>query len=357
MTGPITIQTPARLHFGLLDLNGGLGRIDGGIGLALEEPRTVIAAERRIAVEVSCPMDREFEARLGATARAVCAAYGFPGASVRVLARAKPHSGLGSASQTLVGAGIAICALYGKKATASEIAALVGRGGTSGIGVGAIESGGFILDGGHRFRRGQGSKEGYSPSSASVGVPPPPVLARYNFPAWDVLIVIPSGEGASGERERDLFEEACPISARDVEKMARILLVQMLPALVEADLPAFGAAMEAYQRYGFKRFELKTQGPLIAECIEFLRSNGGAGVGMSSWGPSLYAFGHDLSELRLKAGEWLTARGGGEVILTKANNIGYRLVLPDEAKASAASTGVSGNPPGFAPAQGEATPP
>jgi hypothetical protein len=33
----IVIQTPARLHFGLLDLNGSLGRIDGGIGLALEE--------------------------------------------------------------------------------------------------------------------------------------------------------------------------------------------------------------------------------------------------------------------------------------------------------------------------------
>ncbi len=357
MTGPITIQTPARLHFGLLDLNGGLGRIDGGIGLALEAPRTVISAGRGAAVEVFCPIDRELEGRVGAAARAVCEAYGFPGASVRILARAKPHSGLGSASQALVGAGIAICALYGKKAVASEIAALVGRGGTSGIGVGAIESGGFLLDGGHRFRRGQGSKAGYSPSSASVGVPPPPVLARYNFPAWDVLIVIPSGEGASGERERDLFEEACPIAGRDVEKMARILLVQMLPALVEADLPAFGAAMESYQHYGFKRFELKTQGPLIAECIEFLRSNGGAGVGMSSWGPSLYAFGRDLSDLRLKAGEWLNARGGGEVILTKANNTGYRLVPSGEATASGSSTSGSRNEPGFPPPQGEATPP
>lgn len=338
MAGPVTIQTPARLHFGLLDLNGGLGRIDGGVGLALEEPRTVIAAERGAAVEVSCPMDRGFEARLLAAAGAVCESYALPGASVRVLARAKPHSGLGSATQTLLGAGIAICALYGLKENASEIGALVGRGGTSGIGVGAIESGGFILDGGHRFGRGPGSKGGYSPSSASVGVPPAPVLARYDFPDWDVLIVVPRGEGASGERERDLFEEACPIAKRDVEKMARILLVQMLPALVEADLPAFGAAMEAYQRYGFKRFELKTQGPLIAECIEFLRLNGGVGVGMSSWGPSLYAFGHDLSDLRSRAWAWLSGKGGGEVILTKANNVGYRLIAQDGSKVRAASS-------------------
>jgi len=328
MTELIAIQTPARLHFGLLDLNGGLGRIDGGIGLALEEPRTLIVVVQSAAVEVDCPMDRPMEARLRAAAQVVCESYGFPGASISVHERAKPHAGLGSASQLLVGAGIAICALYGRKALASEIAALVGRGGTSGIGVGAIETGGFILDGGHRFRRGQGSKDGYSPSSASVGVPPPPVLARYDFPDWDGLIVIPSGEGASGERERDLFKEACPIAARDVEKMARILLVQMLPALMEADLPAFGAAMEAFQSYGFKRFERKTQGPLIAECIDFLRLNGGEGVGMSSWGPSLYAFGHDLSDLRTKAGEWLFERGGGTVIRTKANNQGYRLIAP-----------------------------
>ena len=201
--------------------------------------------------------------------------------------------------------------------------------------------GGFVLDGGHRFRRGRGSKEGYSPSSASVGVSPPPVLARYNFPDWDVLIVIPRGEGASGERERDLFEEACPIADRDVEKMSRILLVQMLPALLEADLPAFGAALEAYQSYGFKRFEFNTQGPLIPECVEFLRVNGGVGVGMSSWGPSLHAFGRDLSGLRLKAREWLSARGGGEVVLTRANNEGYRLIPAGEAKAGAAASGSS----------------
>ena len=269
-------------------------------------------------------MEPSFEKRLKAALHAVCGHYGFPGVSVSVKERARPHSGLGSASQTLVGAGIAVCALHGLSPGAAEIAGLVGRGGTSGIGIGAIEQGGFIVDGGHRFRRGEGSKSGYSPSSASVGVPPPPLLARYEFPAWDVLIVIPRGEGASGNRERDLFEEACPVPAGDVEKMCRILLTQMLPAVLEEDLKTFGAAMEAYQRYGFKVFEAETQGPLIAECAELLRSAGGEGVGMSSWGPTLYAFGDDLSPLRAKAESWLAARGGGEVILTKANNVGFR---------------------------------
>lgn len=320
----IVIQTPARLHFGLLDLHGGLGRIDGGIGLALDEPRTVISARRSRNCEAACPMEPGFEVRLESALLSVCSHYGLPGASIAVAERARPHSGLGSASQTLVGAGIAVCALYGLSPDASEIAGLVGRGGTSGIGIGAIQQGGFILDGGHRFRRGDGSKTGYSPSSASVGVPPPPILARYAFPAWDVLIVIPQGEGASGDRERDLFEEACPVPAEEVEKMCRILLTQMLPAILEEDLETFGSAMEAFQGYGFKVFEAETQGPLVAECEDFLRSNGGQGVGMSSWGPTLFAFGDDLSALRDKAQGWLSSRGGGEVLLTKANNDGFR---------------------------------
>ena len=324
----IVIQTPARLHFGLLDLHGGLGRIDGGIGLALEQPRTVISARRRQGCGATCPMEPGFRERLEASVRDVCDHYALPGASVEVRERARPHSGLGSASQTLIGAGMAVCALYGLHPGSREIAAVVGRGGTSGIGVAAIQSGGFILDGGHRFRRGEGSKSGYSPSSASVGAPPPPVLARYDFPDWDVLIVIPRGEGASGDRERDLFEEACPVPARDVEKMCRILLTQILPAVLEEDLESFGAAMEAYQGYGFKVFEAATQGPLIAACAGFLRQNGGVGVGMSSWGPTLYAFGRDLSRLRVKAGRWLSSNGGGEVFLTKANNEGFKWRSP-----------------------------
>ena len=110
--------------------------------------------------------------------------------------------------------------------------------------------------------------------------------------------------------------------------MSRILLMQLLPALVKEDLATFGAAMEAYQRYGFKLFELNTQCPLIAACIEFLRRNGGVGVGMSRWGPALYAFSYDLSHLQSKSVAWLAANGGGEAILTRANNVGFRQIVP-----------------------------
>jgi beta-ribofuranosylaminobenzene 5'-phosphate synthase len=108
--------------------------------------------------------------------------------------------------------------------------------------------------------------------------------------------------------------------------MCHILLMQMMPAVLEADLEMFGRAMEAFQKLGFKVFELRAQTQLLYDCLKFLKDNGGVGVGMSSWGPALFAFGEDLSELHRKTEEWLASHGGGTAILTRANNKGMRLV-------------------------------
>jgi beta-ribofuranosylaminobenzene 5'-phosphate synthase len=310
----------------LLDLNGQIGRIDGGIGLALESPHTTIEAVRADEIRVECESEQGIEERLGATVKTVCETFDLPGARINVLSRPLPHVGLGSATQTLVGAGHAVCLLYGLDKSSWELAKLAGRGGTSGIGVEAIRSGGFILDGGHRFRREGNSKHEYTPSGSSEGIEPPPVLARHDFPDWDILIAVPLGEGASGLREVTLFKVVCPIPLDDVREMCHIILMQMLPAVIEKDLMTFGPAMERFQQLGFKVFEYRAQTELLQECVRFLKSSGGVGVGMSSWGPAVFAFGEDLSELQSKAQSWLDTHGGGETILTKANNAGLRVV-------------------------------
>jgi beta-ribofuranosylaminobenzene 5'-phosphate synthase len=255
--------------------------------------------------------------------------YNLGPVTVRIIERSLPHVGLGSATQTLVGAAHAVCRLYGCEKTSQELAAVVGRGGTSGIGVAAIESGGFLVDGGHRFRRGNEGKQEYTPSGSTVGVAPPPVLARYDFPDWDVLVVVPLGRGQSGLREVTLFKVVCPIPLDEVERMCHILMFQMMPAVIEKDLETFAAAMESFQKIGFKSFEYRAQTSLLHECLAFLRENGALGAGMSSWGPSLYAFGEDLSELCERAKDWLKSHGGGETLLTKANNTGMKVTVQD----------------------------
>ncbi|MFD0935973.1 GHMP kinase, partial [Methylobacterium trifolii] len=40
----VEVEAPARLHFGFLDLHGGLGRRFGSIGLAIDAPAVRLAA-------------------------------------------------------------------------------------------------------------------------------------------------------------------------------------------------------------------------------------------------------------------------------------------------------------------------
>ena len=59
------------------------------------------------------------------------------------------HSGLGSGTQLSLAVGKLLADFNSQKMDASQIASIVGRGGTSGIGVASFENGGFIMDGGH----------------------------------------------------------------------------------------------------------------------------------------------------------------------------------------------------------------
>lgn len=324
----IVCQFPARLHFGLLDMNGSLGRVDGGIGLAIAQPATVLEAVRADAVRVRGVMEASLRERLRQGLPIVCARLGLPGAQVTVHQAPPPHSGFGSATQTLVGAAKTVSLLAGRSMASTRLAHLMGRGGTSGIGSAVIDGGGFIVDGGHAFRRGRGAKTGFAPSGAAETFSPPPVLMQRPFPApWRILVCCPQGLDISGKQEADLFARVCPVPDDQVARMSRILLSQILPALAEEDLDAFGRGLEAYQGLGFKQAEIRSQTPTVRACMERLRARGGQGVGMSSWGPTVFALGRDLEALQQDMQAWLRARGGGEAFVTAADNAGCRILL------------------------------
>ena len=39
------MNTPSRVHVSLIDMHGGLGWVDGGIGITLDEPGILLEAE------------------------------------------------------------------------------------------------------------------------------------------------------------------------------------------------------------------------------------------------------------------------------------------------------------------------
>lgn len=145
----VIVEAPARIHMGLIDMNGSSGRVDGGIGLSVEDPAIVVEAKRSDGIQINCGGD-DF-GRMEKTVKDVIEALGVKGGAEVTLHHTYPgHIGLGSGTQLSLATARAVSELY-RPLPVREIAAISGRGGTSGIGTAAFESGGFILDGGHRF--------------------------------------------------------------------------------------------------------------------------------------------------------------------------------------------------------------
>jgi beta-ribofuranosylaminobenzene 5'-phosphate synthase len=160
-----------------------------------------------------------------------------------------------------------------------QLALLTGRGHRSGIGLHGFRRGGFLVDGG---RREEGSV--------------PPLLTRHHFPdEWSVLVVQPPGRhGLHGRDELRAFSELPPIAESLTDRLCRLVMLGILPAIVERDLAAFGAAIEELQAHVGASFAPAQGGPYssprAAEIVGELHKAGFTGCGQSSWGPTLYAF-------------------------------------------------------------------
>ncbi|HWQ45097.1 MAG TPA: beta-ribofuranosylaminobenzene 5'-phosphate synthase [Methanosarcina barkeri] len=320
----IKVVSPSRLHLTLIDLNAELGRVDGGAGIALESPCLEISATEDDTIEVFG--DPFLAGRMRKAAEALLPAG--KGIRLHINDSLPDHVGLGSGTQAALSTAAAVNKIYGLGKSVRELAVAVGRGGTSGIGVAAFENGGFILDGGHKFK----DKGAFSPSAASH-VPPGPVLFRRNFPDWPIVLVIPNSKGAHAEEEVNIFKKCCPIPLAEVQEICHVILMQMLPALVEEDLESFGRAINHFQITGFKRKEVELQSRPVLDIMEYMRDNGASGAGISSFGPVVYGIVGSAGEgkrLRQEAQRMLDESLGGKVLLTKAKNHGADILgCPD----------------------------
>ena len=312
----INVVSPSRLHLTLIDLNAEIGRVDGGVGITLESPSLEISAAEADAVEVVG--DSLLAGRMQKAAKAVLPAG--KGIRIHIKRDLSDHVGLGSGTQAALSAAAAVNEIYGLGKSVRELAVAVGRGGTSGIGVAAFESGGFILDGGHKFK----DKGAFSPSAASH-MPPGPVLFRRDFPDWYIVLAIPNTKGVHDAEEVDIFKKVCPIPLKEVQEISHVILMQMLPAIIEEDLESFGRAVNHFQTVGFKKREVELQPQAVLDAMKYMQDNGASGAGVSSFGPVVYGIVESPGEgikLQKEVQSMLDESLGGEVLLTKAKNRG-----------------------------------
>lgn len=287
------IETSARLHLSLIDLNGLEGRIDGGIGITLKDPLLSIECN-----ETSDNTKIEFDDNLNLLhkqiyEKKILDAYDkikkhlniTNNYHFKVNEMYPLHQGLGLGSQLALSVSKLVSSLNNINLSSYELAEIIHRGGTSGIGVHSFDNGGLIIDGGHK----KSIKQDYLPSSASK-VSPPPLIARYDFPKdWDIILVTPKiSEGASGKKEVDIFQSYTPINIDDVQKICHLTLMKLMPSIVEKDLDCFGDAVNKIQLLGFKKIERNLQDNKINELLVNMENMDIPCVGMSSFGPTCF---------------------------------------------------------------------
>lgn len=299
----VRIEAPARLHLGMLDLAGSLGRRFGGLGVALSGPVAMI--EARDCTDLKA--EGEDAATVLAGARRYLGTTGLTGgAHVRVVSRIPRHVGLGSGTRLALGVAMALAVLNGRPADPVLLAQAVGRAQRSAVGLWTFARGGFVVEGGRRPDRDL----------------PSPLLFRHDVPEqWRCVLAIPYGaRGLSGPAEAAAFERLAP-TADQSARIAHTVLMSLLPALVEGDLKEFGATLTRVQRLVGECFQPVQGGsfsnPLSAALIERLPAWGAAGAGQSSWGPTVFGLAADEEqgrELAARAESFLGDKGRVELV-------------------------------------------
>ena len=328
----IEVRACARLHLGLLDNNGEQGRLYGSIGLAVDRPQLVLKAEEADGLQVE-GLETE---RVAVYAQRFINYFGFPAGARLTLSSGIPaHVGLGSGTQTALAVGVALARLSGSRLSARDIAKALGRGLHSGVGLSTFMRGGFVLDGGRRIlSRSDGASAAIGQSGRMEKVGLPPLLFRHAVPrTWFFVVILPKADpGLSGEREERVLTQLPPAPSSLVEKISRLLLMKMLPALVEKDIANFGQALTGIQCLVGDCFAPVQGGryaaPLLEKLVGFLLDKGAAGAGQSSWGPTVYGLveGKACAQtLAREASSYLESLGGGDIFCVQPQNHGAQV--------------------------------
>jgi beta-ribofuranosylaminobenzene 5'-phosphate synthase len=307
----VYVKTPARLHLGLIDLKGDLGRLFGGLGVGIDRPNVILEAQRSERLAVT----GEKSELVKALAKRFLETYNIKaGVSINVKQTIPEHAGLGSGTQLALAVATALAKLFDVNALIQELAKTMGRGQRTSVGTTIFEQGGFVVDGGKST-----SKNSF-----------PTTILRQPFPQdWGFVVAIPNvKKGLTESEETAAFGALSPMKAEDAGKMCRLTMMKLLPSLIERDIKSFGEALTQIQTVIGEYFA-EVQGGTYSsltttEGIALMQKLGAYGAGQSSWGPAFYGLTQKekAEEIKLKVQAFLREGGGGQVFVAKANNRG-----------------------------------
>ena len=277
----VSVTTPSRLHFGIIDLRGDSGRIHGSAGVAIDKPSIVLEAEKSNKIRA---VGHRAE-RVTSFASELIDEIGIEGGvEFNIVSDIPEHRGFGSGTQLALAVILAIKKLYDLDIDIMTGAKILERSRRSGIGAHLFLHGGFILDGGRKIN--------------DVDVIPP-MLFRCDIPEnWRFVLGVPEiNLRVAGKEEDSAFKKLEPPPKKLIWQISHTVLLEMLPGIIEQDIRVFGRSMTKMDSI-FGDYWIKVQGgryghPFIYKGVNYLLDNGAYGAGQSSWGPAFYGLAQD----------------------------------------------------------------
>jgi beta-RFAP synthase len=200
-----------------------------------------------------------------------------PACTLEVVAAPPSHVGLGSGTQ------LSLAVVAGLRAFMQlpplgvvDLARTAGRAKRSAVGLYGFLHGGLVVEAGRL------PHDAVSPLVAAVTLPA----------GWRFVLITPRGVGLSGESERAAFAALPSVPPLLTDELCRIALLDLVPAARSGDFAGFA---EATYRFGYAAgqcFKSHQSGVYateqLAALVARIRAAGIAGVGQSSWGPTLF---------------------------------------------------------------------
>jgi beta-RFAP synthase len=318
----VHVTAPSRLHFGLWSLGGGDGRQFGGVGAMIERPELKLLLTE--AGEFTAVGDSAERAIASARRWAEFHRLALPPCRIEICKMIPEHAGLGSGTQLglSVAAGLnAFCGLPSQ--TPQELALSVGRGLRSAVGTYGFVFGGLIVE------------QGKLP-----GEPISPLDCRIDLPeAWRFVLVRPRGiAGLAGDDEMVAFGTLPPVPQSVTDELISGVRDRLVPAAATVDFALFSESLYHYGRLSGQCFSAQQGGPFngpqLTALVEQIRRLGHAGVGQTSWGPTVF-----VVMPSQEAAEQLVAdlRSGDDalefdLVISSPNNRGARIEVNDDGR-------------------------
>ena len=308
----VEIRTPTRLHIGMFSFGNPAIRSFGGVGLMVDRPQIQLRMRKANQFTSRGPLA---ERALG-FARQAAGAWNLPpeaGCEIDVIAVPRAHVGLGSGTQLALAVAAGVRHLHQTPAgdepdefevhpserdwffdtrESLDLARAVGRGRRSCVGIHGFSRGGLIVEAGRPEAMVEDTK------TIALGKEEPqfsPLVARVRLPsAWRCLVIVQRDSiGLHGEAEKAAFASLPPVPGEIAAELARLALLDILPAAVEGDFEMFSDAVHRYGAVAGRPFEQASarlpHAATTCQLIELLGELGIRGVAQSSWGPAVMA--------------------------------------------------------------------